>query len=127
MAISDQDRAVIEALFKAMQAGPGGEEEMMALFAADAVFVEPFSGQVQTHQGTDAIRASFREMWANPAPELTLTLERVDVDGDCLRAEWNCTSPVFPEPMRGHDLFTIQKGRITRLEVVVTTMPPMGP
>ncbi len=126
MPVSNEDRGVVESLFKAMQAGPAGEKEMMSLFASDAVFVEPFSGQVQTHNGTDAIRASFQEMWRDPAPGLKLMLDRVDVDGDCVRAEWTCTSAVFPTPMRGHDLFTIQAGKITRLEIVVTDMPPMG-
>lgn len=127
MPISNDDRKMVEALFKAMQAGPAGEDAMMALFAENAVFVEPFSGEVRTHTGTDAIRTSFKQMWSEPGPELSLNLERVDVDGDRVRAEWNCTSPAFPEPMRGHDLFTISEGKIARLEVVVTSMPPMGP
>ncbi len=127
MPVSNDDRTMVEALFKAMQAGPAGEDAMMALFAENAVFVEPFSGEVRTHTGTDAIRTSFQQMWSEPGPELSLNLERVDVDGDRVRAEWNCTSPAFPEPMRGHDLFTIREGKIARLEVVVTSMPPMGP
>ena len=127
MPVSNDDRKVVEGLFKAMQAGPAGEDAMMALFAENAVFVEPFSGEVRTHTGTDAIRTSFQQMWSEPGPELTLNLERVDVDGDRVRAEWNCTSPAFPEPMRGHDLFPISEGKIARLEVVVTSMPPMGP
>ncbi len=126
MELPQPDRDVVDRLFKAMQAGPAGETEMMELFAADAVFLEPFSGQVQTHEGADAIRASFKEMWANPAPELELVLDRADLDGDRVRADWTCTSPVFPSPMRGYDLFTIESGKIKRLEIHVTEMPPMG-
>ncbi len=126
MPVQDQDRQVVDALFRAMQAGPGGEEDMMALFAEDATFIEPFSGEACTHTGKPAIRESFKGMWRNPAPDLKLMLDRVDMDGDLVRAEWTCTSPVFPTPMRGHDLFTIKSGKIARLEIVVTEMPPMG-
>ncbi len=126
MSVSESDRTVVENMFKAMQGGPEGEEDMMALFDNNAVFTEPFSGQPQTHTGSDAIRSSFKEMWANPAPDLKLIVDRVDLDGDQIRAEWTCTSPVFPSPMKGHDLFTITDGKIMRLEVIVTDMPPMG-
>ncbi len=126
MSLSESDRHVVENMFKAMQAGPAGEDEMMALFAEDAVFTEPFSGQPQTHVGADAIRASFREQFANPAPDMRLHVDRIDLDEDQIRADWTCTSPIFPTPMKGHDLFTICEGKITTLEVVVTDMPPMG-
>ena len=125
MTVNESDRKIVDNLFKAMQAGPAGEEAMMELFAEDAVFIEPFSGRTQTHQGKAAIRESFKQMFENPAPDMKLQMDRVDMDGDRLRAEWTCTSPVFPEPMRGHDLFTIADGKIARLEVVVTSMPPM--
>jgi hypothetical protein len=109
-----------------MQAGPDGEEQMMALFAAEAVFIEPFSGAPQTHRGVDAIRASFRDQWTNPLPDLQLVLDRVDLDGDTVRADWTCTSPVLPAPMRGYDLFTLgADGKIVRLEIVVTDAPAM--
>ena len=49
MPVKDEDRKVVEELFKAMQAGPDGEEALMALFHEDAVFTEPFSGQPRTH------------------------------------------------------------------------------
>ena len=126
MTVTESNRKVVENLFKAMQAGPSGEDEMMSLFADDAVFIEPFSGQVRTHEGKTAIRVSFQEMWREPVPDLQLTLDRVDLDGERLRAEWTCTSPVFPQPMRGYDLFTIGLGKISRLEITVTDMPPMG-
>ncbi len=99
---------------------------MMALFSDDAVFVEPFSGTPQTHAGKDAIKASFQSMWENPAPDLELNVDRIDMDGETVRAEWTCTSPIFATPMRGYDLFSIRKGLIEKLEIHVTEMPPMG-
>ena len=118
---------VIEQLFKAMQMGPGGEEDLMVLFAEDAVFIEPFAGEPRTHEGKEAIRGSFRNMWSEPESDLRLVLDRVDVDGEQLRAEWTCTSSAFATPMKGHDLFTIASGLISRLEIIITDMPPMGP
>ena len=126
MPVNPQQRKTVDALFRAMQAGPGGEEAMMGLFADGAVLIEPFSGVPQTHVGKSAIRQSFRDQWKNPLPDLTLVLDRVDLDGSLIRAEWTCTSPAFPSPMRGYDLFTLNDaGQISRLEIIVTEAPPM--
>ena len=125
MGISAQERKMVEGVFKAMQNGPGAEEAMMALFDDGAVFIEPFSGEPQTHVGKDAIRGSFRDQWKNPLPDFKLTLDRVDLDGPQVRAEWTCTSSVFPTPMRGYDLFTLNdNGKIARFEIIVTEAPP---
>jgi hypothetical protein len=123
MPVSDRDRETVESLFKAMQTGPGGEAALMDLFDEDSIFTEPFGGQPRSHAGLDAIRASFRETWENPLPEMKLTLGRVDLDGEQVRAEWTCSSSAFPEPMRGYDLFEIRGGKIKRFEIVVTDMP----
>lgn len=123
MPVSDADRGVVEGLFRAMQAGASGEEGMVSLFRDDATFVEPFSGRPVSHVGHAAIRASFRQQTAHPLPDMALTLDRVDLDGPVVRAEWTCSSSAFPSPMRGHDLFTIKDGKIARLEIVVTGMP----
>ncbi len=120
MPVDAVEQQVVDNLFKAMQMGPGGEELMMSLFADDAVFIEPFSGEPKTHEGFDAIREAFRDSWKeDPPPDMKLVLDRADRDGDRVRAEWTCTSPVFPAPMKGCDLFTIQDGKITRLEIVM--------
>lgn len=126
MPVSPQQRQTVDDLFRAMQTGSGGEEAMMSLFTDEAVLIEPFSGQPRTHAGKPAIRESFRDQWKNPPPDLTLVLDRVDLDGPHVRAEWTCTSPVFPSPMRGYDLFTLDTaGKIVRLEIIVTEAPPM--
>lgn len=123
MSVLASDRTVVENLFKAMQAGPEGERLMMSLFHDDAVFIEPFGGQPMTHGGHDAIRESFRQQTAHPLPDMKLTLDRVDMDGAIVRAEWTCSSSAFPAPMRGYDLFTIKNGKIARLEIVVKSVP----
>lgn len=125
MSVSPQDRKVIENLYQAMQAGPSGESAMLSLFAEDAIFIEPFSGVPKTHVGLPAIRATFQDMCKEPLPDMRLQLDRVDLDGGRIRAAWTCYSSAFPEPMRGVDHFTIEHGKIHRLEIVLISMPLM--
>ncbi len=124
MSVMAVHRRVIENLYKAMQAGPAGENEALALFAKDAVFIENFGGSPKTHPGIAAIRAAFQKWNEDPPPDVRLELDRVDLDGGRVRAEWTCYSSVFSEPMRGIDHFTIEHGKIRCLEVVVTQRPP---
>ncbi len=123
MPVTASDRAIVESVLRAMQAGPGGEELMMSLFWDDAVLIEPFSGRPLTHTGKAAIRVNFRQHTAQPLPNMKLVLDRVDVNGEIVRADWKCTSSAFPAPMRGHDLYTIRNGKVARLEIVVDSMP----
>lgn len=126
MSVSKQDKEVVERVFKAMQTGQEAESDMMALFADDAVFVEPFSGEAQTHEGKPAIRSSLIEMWSEDDPDAELIIDRIDLDGDRISAEWTCHSAAFTAPMRGVDKFVIENGLIQYLEVIVTDMPPMN-
>jgi ketosteroid isomerase-like protein len=122
----DDNRTVVEDLYKAMQAGPSGEAAIMALFADDAVLVEPFTGQPRTHRGKAAIRAALATMWQGRAPDLVLTLDRVDFEGDSVRADWTCTSSVLPGPLRGRDSLTVRSGQVAFLEITITEMPSFG-
>ncbi|MFT3879682.1 MAG: nuclear transport factor 2 family protein [Gemmatales bacterium] len=123
MTVSTNDRQVIENVFRAMQTGPTAEKELLELFAEDGILVEPFTGQMQTHEGKPAIKASLVPMWANRAPDMKIMLDRVDLQGTTVRAEWTCTSSAMPGPMRGYDLFQIKSGKINRMEIFVTEMP----
>ncbi len=123
MPVTTTDQRIIEDLFKAMQTGPAAENDLLALFAEDGVLVEPFTGQMQTHQGKPAIKASLVPMWSNRAPDMKIKLDRVDMQDSTIRAEWTCTASVMPGPMRGYDLFQIQGGKIKRLEINITEMP----
>jgi ketosteroid isomerase-like protein len=100
--------------FHAMQRGPEAEDELIALFADDAVYVEPFDAA--EHIGREAIRDWVRGSWAQRPPAMRLTVERVDVVGHVVEACWVCESEAFARPARGRDRFTIRKGRISRLE-----------
>ena len=108
---------VVQEYFKAMQAGSAAAQTLFSLFADDAVYVEPFSGTERTHRGRAQIEACFAGSWKETPPDLGLSVNRVDVDGDVVRSEWTCTSPAFETPVRGVDLCTVNAGRITRLEV----------
>ena len=102
-----------------MQAGERDGAALFALFADEAVYIEPFSGagQLETHRGREAIEACLRAGWKNAPPDMTLEVNRIDVDGNVVRTEWTCASPVFEAPMRGVDVCTVVDGRIQRLEV----------
>ena len=125
MPVSNEDRKIVEQVFEAMQAREKGEEKMVSLFADDAVLTEPFTGQPRTHRGKEAIRTFFRGAVSQIAPDMLLKLDRLDMDGARVRADWTCTTSVLPGPMRGHDLYTIQNGKIKTAEFVVTEMPEM--
>lgn len=128
MPVTTTDHQIIENLFKAMQTGPSEESTLLALFAEDGVLVEPFTGQMQTHVGKSAIKASLEPMWANQAPDMKIKLDRVDMQENFIRAEWTCTASVMPGAMRGYDLFQIKDSMIKRLEIYITQMPefPVG-
>ena len=116
------DRTIVEQYLAAMQAGPGGLEELVRLFDDDAVYVEPFGGQPQVHAGKAEIRAFFEYALEHHLNAVRLTLDRLDMDSGRLRSEWTCEVPALPGPMRGFDLLTLHDGRIVRLEMTVTEM-----
>ncbi|QOJ13260.1 MAG: nuclear transport factor 2 family protein [Planctomycetia bacterium] len=126
MPVQESDRKIVKQVFDAMHAGLDGENAMASLFLADGVLVEPFSGQVREHRGDAAIRTWFREAINSMPPDMSIKLDRLDLEAGLVRADWTCTSPVLPSPIRGYDLYTLRDGRISRLEIVVTEMPPQG-
>jgi ketosteroid isomerase-like protein len=114
------DRSLVETYFRAMQAGADGEAEMQSIWADDAVYSEPFTGQGQRreHTGKEAISAFFHESHSQGMAPIRISLDRLDLDGGRLRSEWTCLMPGMPE-FSGHDLYTIRDGKIARLEVYV--------
>jgi uncharacterized protein (TIGR02246 family) len=119
------DRELIERYFAAMRVGAAASEDVLDLFAEDAVYVEPFGGTAATHRGRDAIRRSFRASQQHAPPDMTLSLDQLELEGDRIRTVWTCTSPGLPGPMRGQDLWTIRDGQILRLET--SFLPPTPP
>lgn len=117
-------REQVEAYFAAMQRGPDGHDALLELFADDAVYIEPFGG-TGPHVGRDAIRAYLTAAAGDAPPQLTLTVERLDVDLDTVEATWRCDSPAFARPSRGRDRFVIRAGKIIRLETTLLDPPQL--
>ncbi|MDE3075192.1 MAG: nuclear transport factor 2 family protein [Chloroflexota bacterium] len=127
MAITPTDRAVVDSYFRAMQAGPNGEREMVSLFSDDAEYIEPFSaqGKPTSHKGIHAIREFFHQSFQGPMGSgVKLSLDRLDLDGDRLRSEWTCEVPTMPGPFKGTDHYTIRDGKIQRLEINLSAPHP---
>ena len=112
-------RDLIERYFAAMRRGAAAEEEMMALFADDAVYIEPFTGEAAPWVGKESVRAALRRGWEQPLPDLELAVRRIEIRDGGATAEWVCTSPALPGPVVGHDEYTISDGKIVRLEVKI--------
>jgi ketosteroid isomerase-like protein len=110
------ERGLIERYYRAMEAG--SPDEMDALFADDAVYSEPFSrgGEPTTHTGRSEIVAWLAASFEAGNKNLTVTLDRLDIDGDVAVAEWTCVGPSLPGPMKGHDRYQVRNGRIARLD-----------
>ena len=106
------ERDLIERYFQAMRTGAIASDEIIDLFAEDAVYVEPFSGTPVEHVGKNDIRRSFIDSRKYAPADMTLILDQVEIEPDCIRSSWTCTSPAFASPMpgtgpldhpRGHD------------------------
>jgi SnoaL-like domain len=82
--------------FAAMQAGRAAATEMEAAFAEDALYIEPFSGQVQRHRGRAAIMQAMARGWDYPLPEMRIRIDHAETAGPEIRIRWTCLSPGLP-------------------------------
>ncbi len=103
--------------YAAMRVGAEAEEQIMALFAADAVYSDPFGESAEPSVGVDAIRERLQAGWAFNPPDLELDVLSVSVNDDRAEATWECRSAAFPGPMRGRDEYRFVNGRIAELHV----------
>ena len=110
----------ISNFFLAMQAGRAGAERLAACFAADAVYCEPFTGEVRTHHGRDAVLSAMALGWEQPMPDMHIRVDRADVSGAEITLDWTCFSPAIPGGQgSGTNLFRMKDGLIKRLETVL--------
>ncbi len=112
----ETERGVIERYYRAME--HGSAEQMDGLFADDAVYVEPFSagGAPTEHSGRPEIVQWLNDSFQAGNKGVTITLDRLDVDGNTVVAEWTCVGPMLPGPMKGHDRYEVRDGQIARLD-----------
>ncbi len=115
--MSESTRTLIEGYYAAMRRGPGGEADLMALFADDIIYVEPFTSPDEPAVGIEAVRARLRTGWETPLPDLELEVLAIEIRGDIATTRWECRSPALPGPARGTDTYTFADGKITRLVV----------
>jgi hypothetical protein len=124
MAVTNQDRQVVQNMCQAMQAGESGFDTLVGLFTDDAVFIEPFTGQPQSHTGIEAIRARALEMVQQPRPpDFELKIDQVTMENGELTSYWTCTSAMMPVPMKGRDELKIRDGKISYLKINIIAMP----
>jgi ketosteroid isomerase-like protein len=116
-------KRVVEDFFRLMHTWD--DMEFLELFDNDAVYIEPFAGKPRRHRGVAAIKASFLDSWKQTPPNFRIRMGQVSVSGSSVRAEWSCTWDGLDGEMKGVDDFEILDGRIRRLEVTVTAMPPI--
>lgn len=117
------NRTVVERYFSAMRRGASAEGDMMDLFADDAVYIEPFTGDGTPWIGKGPILEALRRGWEEPLPDMELLVERVEIREGGASSTWICRSPALPAPVHGRDEYTIAGGKITRLEVRIVDPP----
>ena len=110
----------ISNFFLAMQAGPSGLAILLDMFAPDAEYSEPFSGQSEPHIGRDAIIAAFDGSRTDAFNDAVIHLGAVEVQADIITVQWTCISQAIPGGQgSGTNIFEMKDGQITSL---VTTL-----
>jgi SnoaL-like domain len=107
--------------FTAMQAGRNAKSQLEALFAEDAVYIEPFSGQPQSHSGRTEIIAAFAGGWDYPLPDMHVKIDHAETAGSEVRIRWTCFSSGLPGGKgSGLNHYTMSAaGLIERLETTL--------
>lgn len=110
----------ISNFFLSMQAGKAGAKSLESAFADDAVYEEPFTGQMRTHEGRAEIMQAMAMGWEQPLVDMTISVDKAEVRGEEIFVDWTCRSPSLPGGQgSGQNLFVMQDGKIQRL---VTTL-----
>jgi hypothetical protein len=117
--MSESSQELIDGYYAAMRRGPEAEADMMALFADDIVYIEPFTSPDEPAVGIAAVRARLRAGWDTPLPDMELDVLAIDIQGHTATTRWECRSPALATPARGTDTYTFAGGRITRLVVEI--------
>jgi hypothetical protein len=106
--------------FLAMQAGPSGLELLGTLFAEDAIYHEPFSGQTEPHKGRAAIIKAFDDSRTDAFDDAVITLSDVKVDQDTITIGWTCISQAIPGGQgSGTNVFEMADGKIASLKTTL--------
>jgi len=102
--------------FLAMQAGPSGQPLLREIFAPNARYSEPFSGQQAPHIGRDAIIAAFDGSRSDAFNDAVITLGAVEVHNETITVQWTCISEAIPGGRgSGTNVFEMKDGLIASL------------
>jgi hypothetical protein len=112
---------MVASYVRAMERGSEGIDDLVALFAPDAIYIEPFSGE--EHRGVAAIRAYLETASSNAPPALRLEVTLLRVESPHVEVEWTCYSPAFVTPSRGRDKYEVVDGRIRSLRTELIEPP----
>lgn len=110
----------ISNFFLSMQAGEVGAEALMACFAENAVYEEPFTGTVRVHKGRAEIIKAMALGWEMPMVDTRISIDKVATVDNEILVEWTCRSPSIPGGQgSGMNRFVLHEGHITSL---ITTL-----
>ncbi|WP_421853936.1 nuclear transport factor 2 family protein [Oricola sp.] len=114
----------ISNFFLAMQAGKTGAEALAACFTDNAVYEEPFTGEMRRHEGRDAVMAAMALGWEMPMIDMRIRIDHVATDADEIRVGWTCFSPSIPGGKgSGLNRYRMEEGLIAQL---ITTLDGDG-
>ncbi len=110
----------ISNFFLAMQAGKPGAPALEALFAPDAIYEEPFTGETRRHEGRAAIMKAMAMGWEMPMLDTHISIDRVETKPGELLIDWTCRSPSLPGGAGcGRNSFVLKDGLIEKLVTVL--------
>jgi hypothetical protein len=110
----------ISNFFLAMQAGKPGAGALEACFANDAVYEEPFTGEMRRHAGKPEIMKAMALGWEMPMVDTRIRIDHVETDAGEIRIRWTCFSPSIPGGKgSGLNRYRMRDGLI---ESLVTTL-----
>ncbi|MCB9994371.1 MAG: nuclear transport factor 2 family protein [Hyphomicrobiaceae bacterium] len=110
----------ISNFFLSMQAGAAGANSLAERFSSDAIYEEPFTGQMRRHEGRDAVMRAMALGWEQPLEDMQILVDSIAASGNEIVVRWTCISPSLPGGQgQGTNRFQMRDGLITQL---VTTM-----
>lgn len=124
--MQQERKKITDQYYEYMQAGGARVDELIALFADNAEYIEPFSPNGPTsHRGKAAIAKCLRQGIQNRPGDFELELQSIDLSATTIQARWKCSSKAFGGNIQGIDRFEIAQGAIQKLttELIMDAKP----
>lgn len=110
----------------------GDADRVARLFAETGSLLEPFTetetGDPYRHDGRDAVRQYFEEVFAG-VPWRAMRILRMEPGEQphTLNVEWEYMDPRLAQPLRGRTRFTIAAGEIFEAQIELLDVPVLAP